>query len=159
MSSSIITGSIPEELRPLWDRLSASHSGSSKFIQWVLATLGPLEDDGLDAHTRTLRAAALRMRVSFLEANIEAQSAEVTRLSGLAAQLGDVAPSGVVLSPEAWWEMVSSRWGEGWLLTVGEKQIRSLAERAGANPDDCAAFVKRQCEGRMAELLGLRGRN
>lgn len=142
MPSEVVGASIPAELSPLWDRMCEAHGGPSRFIQWVLATLSPLEAEGLEGRAAGLKVAALRARLRFLEAEAEANEAERDVLaSQISAMPLEERPA---VTAEAWWEASARRWGERWLVDAGERQVRALAERAGADPDACAALVARK---------------
>jgi hypothetical protein len=139
MASEVVTASIPEEQRPLWDRMSQAHGGASKLVQWMLATLGSLEDAPLSEQEQALRRGLARAQVSFLEARIALDQAEVDRLGRFVAPLGAVRVAPRVDAGE-WWQNLHARFG-GELFQLSERQLRALAERAGADGDACWALI------------------
>lgn len=141
MGSVIVSVSIPEEMRPLWDRLSEAHKGSSRFVQWTLATLAQVEMEGLDRQARALRSESIRARVAFLQANVEAEQTEMTQLALLAGERpGPVATS---RSPDAWWDEMVAKRGRSWVFSLSEKQVGCLARYAGADPEACVTLARR----------------
>lgn len=152
MGSVIVSVSIPEEMRPLWERLGAAHQGPSKFVQWVLSTLGPSAGEDLDVQLKALRAASAKAKLRHLEASIAEQRREMQALLQVVSQ-DDAAPTPTLgLSPEDWWRREAEKRGEAFLFEASEGQLRGLAARVGADPEACRIFVARKREEQRALL-------